>query len=178
MPVVSNGVTYYEDVTLTLTFEVGSGGVVTATATPTVVKSPTLTTASFKAGNYLAPSSVVTNGGITVSGPGVRSGGNTEWSLAVTSGSSNYTYPNTAIWYVGSTLSSSPIYPRLEAAKITSTSWSYGVGDYWYNFRESNNLLGFTQSGNTIVIANFTDVSGVDHSVPQDTITYTLAAKQ
>jgi hypothetical protein len=179
LPVVYNGRTYYEDVTFALYFAISSKGVVTATATPTVVTSPTLLTANFEAGNYVGPSTVGSgNALITVSGPGVVVGGATEWSIAASTGAWGCTYPSTATFYVGP-ITSNPLYARLKAAGITSTAYSYGIvgdgptcfpGYDWY----AGSLIGLTQNNGTLTIVSFTNNANQDHDVPIDQITYTL----
>jgi hypothetical protein len=132
---------------------------------------------SFKAGNYVGPVNI--GGGkasITVSGPGVTEAGTTAWSLASSPGAWGYTYPNSATWYTGP-IASNPLAARLQAAKITSTDYSYGmVGSEswtedgtWY----TGTLIGVSQIGNTLTIVSFT-TGGKDYSTPVDSITYTL----
>jgi hypothetical protein len=171
LPVTYNGKAYYVDLTLALTAQVSSTGVVTIEVAPTSIPSPVLTVNNFKAGTYVGPSNV--NGGqsiIVVSGPSPLPNGGTAWTLSTPTGASPYTYPNTAVWYV-EPIADSPLEARLAAAKITSPDYSYGVGDgspHWCN----NSLLGFQQVGNTLSISNFSYCG--DNSTPIDSITYTL----
>jgi hypothetical protein len=178
VPVVtSSGTTLYENVTLQ--FDVDSSGNLTlAKGSPTVVPAPIIQVSSFVPGIYVGPSNV--GGGnacITVSGPGATTGGETEWSLAASPGSWTYTYPASATWYVGP-LNTSPLAPRLQAANITSTDYSYGVvgsepwieDGTWY----TNTLIGLSQTGSTLTIVSFTPYStGKDQNTPVDEITYT-----
>ena len=178
VPVVTaSGATVYKNVTLQ--FNVDSAGNLTlASGFPHVIPAPVVQVSSFMTGNYVGPSNV--GGGkalITVSGPGVTSGGATEWSLAAAPGAWGSTYPASATWYVGP-MTSSPLATRLQAANITSTAWSYGVVgsaswtvDGTWN---TNTLIGVSQVGNTITIVNFTDNNSRDHNVPVDQVTYTL----
>lgn len=171
LPVTYNGKAYYVDLTLALTAQVSSQGAVTIAVTPTSVASPTLIVNSFKAGTYVGPSNI--NGGksiIVVSGPSPLPNGGTVWTLSLPTGSSTYTYPDTAVWYVEQ-IADSPLAARLSAAKITSSDYSYGVGDSASQWC-SNSLLGFKQVGNTLSISNFSNC--VDHPTPIDSITYTL----
>ena len=171
LPVTYNGTAYYVDLTLALTAEVSSQGVVTIVVTPTSVASPALVVNSFKAGTYVGPANI--NGGksvIVVSGPSPLPNGGTAWTLSAPSGSSPYTYPDTAVWYV-EPIADSPLAARLSTAKITSTDYSYGIGDSGSDWC-SNSLLGFRQVGNTLSISNFSNC--VDHQTPIDSITYTL----
>lgn len=179
IPIVTGaGTTTYAN--LTLQFNVDSSGTLTlAPGYPHVVPAPVVQVSSFRAGNYVGPSSV--GGGkafVTVSGPGVMDGGSTEWSLAASPGAYSSTYPASATWYVGA-LNDSPLANRLQAAKITSTAWSYGVvgsapwtvdGGKWF----TNSLIGVSQIANTLTIVDFTDNNSVDHNVAVDQITYTL----
>lgn len=171
----SSGVTSYYDVTIT--FTVSSSGQL-AIASSQFTPSPNLITAGFKAGPYVGPSTVLSGDAkIIVSGPGVASGGATEWSLAAASGANAKTYPCSATWYVGP-LTSNPLYSRIQAAKITSTAYSYGVigsggcdteSGYW----EPDSLIGLSQTGNTLTIVTFSYAGTEDHSTPYDQITYT-----
>ncbi len=182
VPVVnSSGATNYYDVTIEFTVS-STGTLALASGYPKITASPNLITAGFKAGKYVGPSTVLSgNAIINVSGPGVASGGATEWSLAAASGANAYTYPCSATWYVG-TLTSNPLYSRLKAAGITSTAWSYGVIGAAGCALESYNwapdgLIGLSQNGNTITIVSFS-YDGTDYSTPRDQITYTPAATQ
>lgn len=127
VPVVnSSGATNYYDVTITFTVS-STGTLALASGYPQIAASPNLIVAGFKAGKYVGPSTVLSGDAIVnVSGPGVASGGATEWSLAAASGASSQTYPCSATWYVGA-LTSNPLYARIKKAGITSTAWSYGV---------------------------------------------------
>jgi hypothetical protein len=170
---LANGTTIYKN--LTIEFAVDSSGNLTiATGYPIVTAAPTLLVTSFAAGTYLGPSSD-SNYTITVAGPGVTSGGATEWSFATPSGANYATYPGTGTWYVGP-LTSNPLYSRLKAAGITSTAWSYGVSTSYYDYTNwpTNGLIGVSQIGNTITFVSFTNSNGVDRSTPYDSITYTF----
>ena len=166
---------------LTLVFNVdASGNLSIATGYPKTVAAPTPIISGFKAGKYVGPSTI--NGGemfIIVSGPGLASGGATEWTLAAATGASGCTFPDSASWWVGP-LTSSPLYARIKAAGITSTAWSYGTASSecegsnnnaaWY----PNTLIGISQVGNSLTIASFTDDTHKDHNEPVDQVTYTL----
>lgn len=175
VPVINSvGVAKYFDVTLQFNVDL-NGNLTLATGYPRIVGSQTLIVSNFKAGNYVGPSTIYSGEmAINVSGPGVTTGGATEWSLASVKGAYACTYPETATWYVGP-LTSNPLYPRLKAAGITSTAWYYGVGSSanCNNSWGTNALLGFSQIGNTLTIVSFT-YAGVDKSEPVDTVTYTL----
>ena len=176
--VTAAGTTLHKN--LTLQFNVDAAGNLTlAPGYPQVVPAPVVLVSSFKAGNYVGPNGVANGKAlVAVSGPGVIQGGSTEWSLTTSPGAYAYTYPASATWYVGA-LGSSPLATRLQAAKITSTAWSYGVvgsapwtvdGGKWF----TNSLIGVSQIGSTITIVDFTDNNAVDHNTPVDQITYTL----
>jgi hypothetical protein len=127
----------------------------------------------FQAGTYRSPSNIVSGQGtITLTGPGASSGGGLQWSLAAAPGAAQYTYPSTATWFVGP-IANNPWASRLSKAGITSAAWSYGVGNGSYAYWGNNDLLGFSQIGNTLTIARFTS-SGTDQAAPVDQITYTL----
>jgi len=180
VPVVtSTGAIVYKDVTLLFAAD-ANGGLTLAPGYPHVVDSPNLLVSSFKPGNYVGPSTILSGKAkITVSGPGITSGGVTAWSLAAPTGADYCTYPSSATWYVGS-IASNPLAARLKAAGITSTAWSYGVGNSRNNCYsnsgdwQTNTLIGLSQIGNTITIVSFTN-NGKDYAAPQDQITYTLA---
>jgi hypothetical protein len=172
LPVVSStgSISY---VNVIIQFKVSASGQLSvAVGYPKTVPAPSPIVSSFIAGNYVGPSNVLGgNALITVTGPGITSGGATEWSVAASPGANVDTYPDSATWYVGP-LSSNPLAARLQAAGITSSAWSYGVGDSgstWY----PNALLGFSQIGDTLTIVNFTQ-GGKDYPMPVDQIVYTL----
>lgn len=178
VPVVTSSGTTYKNVTLL--FNVDSlGNLTVASGYPHVVPVTPIVASKFKAGKYAGPSTIYSGEMlITVSGPGVTSGGATEWSLSATSGASGCTYPDSATWYVGP-LANSPLLARLKKAGITSTAWSYGIGGAecniggdWYH----NSLLGFSQIGNKLTIVSFTNASG-DQPQPVDTIVYTVTTQ-
>jgi hypothetical protein len=171
----SNDVFHYWDVVLA--FDTNPDGSLTlAPGYPTYTASDPLLTVHFKAGKYVAP-----NGdAITVSGPGVTSGGATEWSLAATTGpSGTCAFPFSATWYVG-TLSNNPLYSRLKTAGITSTAYSYGLlgtaagcgNPYEWG---SGAVLGFSQTSNALTIVTFTNSynNAGDSATPIAQITYT-----
>ena len=136
-----------------------------------------LTTYAFTTGRYFSPSNILNGqGAIDITGPGLVDGGATLFSLAAAPGADAHTYPSTATWYVG-TLASSPWASRLSNAGITSTALSYGSGSYLPG--HTNDLLGFSQVGNTLTIVLFSyDNYGntFDRSTPQGQVTYTLTS--
>jgi hypothetical protein len=164
---------------------VGSGGNLTlASDFPTFVPSPGLNFVSiFKPGKYVGPPSL-TGYGLTVSGPAIVAGGVAQWTFTQTTGANNNTYPNSGSWYVvnPNSLATNPIYARLKAAGITSTTsvgMSYGlIGEpfgaggsgYW----TPNGILGATQVGNVITFSSFTYAGTNDYNLPKNTIPYTL----
>jgi hypothetical protein len=166
VPVVtSSGITYDN---VTITFSVSSSGTLKVTSTK-VVAAAEVQTDGFEAGTYQAP-----GGGeqIDVSGPGVESGGETEWSFATTS--LNCQNQVSATWYVGP-ITSSPYYTRITAANVPLTGYSYGVGGGASNCGawNPNSLLGFAQTGSQLTITDFSNLSGQDQSEPFATISYT-----
>jgi len=181
LPVVTaSGATIHKNVTLQ--FNVDALGNLTVTAGyPKVVPSPAPLVSSFEAGNYQGPSSVLSGDAlITVSGPGVTTGGATEWSSATSSGASTCTYPSSAAWYVGP-IASNPFATRISAAQIpaaTVAAYSWGVTgnnecggiDYYYG---PNALIALSQTNGTLTIVSFS-YNGTDYSTPQSQITYTL----
>jgi hypothetical protein len=172
VPVVdSSGTTTYKNITLLFHVD-SSGNLTVAPGYPKVIPSPPPLVSSFRVGTYTGPGSM-SNYIITVSGPGVTTGGATEWSLAAASGTPYYSYPVSATWYVGP-IASNPLAARLKAAGITSTAWSYGLGGSSCGCPEwqANTLIGVSQTGNALTIVSFT--SNGDHPEPIEEITYTL----
>jgi hypothetical protein len=165
----------YKNVVLQFGFDT-DGNLILLPGYPQVTKAPAMIVSDFKAGTYVGPSTVLDGMAlVNLSGPGVTTGGATEWSLSAASGANGCTYPSTATFYVGA-LTSSPYAARLKSAGITSTAWSYGVGSSsscggsnWY----SNALIGASQIGNTLTIVSFS-YAGTDYGIPQATIVYTL----
>jgi hypothetical protein len=181
VPIVTSTGTVYKNLTLAVT--VAANGTVTVVpGSPTIVAAPSQVASSFKAGNYVGPSTV--NDGknlITVSGPGTVIGGATLWSLTAAAGADSCTYPASATWYVGSpTSTSNPMYARLQAAKITSTAYSYGTGgesDSSCNVSGNwggGTLIGVSQTGNQLIISSFSTSGIFDKASPVDSVTYTL----
>ena len=168
----STGATVYEDIALELA--VGANGAITVVSGyPKWKPSPVLTVAAFKPGIYVGPANV--NGGkmgFALAGP-QPGAGVTVWSIATAPNYDEYTTPGNAVFYVGP-LASNLEYARLKKAGITNTSLSYGAmgsgaaNNGWCK----NDLLGFSQSNNTIVVQNFTGC-GVDQALPVDRYTYT-----
>ncbi len=175
VPVVTGtGAIVYKNVIVR--FEAAADGSLTiAEGYPEYVDPPSPLVSSFRAGNYVAPRNIVSGQGfITVAGPGVADGGNTQWSISTGTNSNQFTYPSTATFYTGS-IDSNPLAERIKKAGLTSTAWSYGFGGTagvrnW----APNSLLGFSQIGNTITVASFTDATLVDKSLPVDQVTFTI----
>ena len=165
----SEGKVHYWDVEFVFDTD-DMGNLTLAAGYPMINPSDNPLTAHFKPGIYVAPNGAK----IAVSGPGVTSGGATEWSLAQSG--STCAFPYSATWYVGS-ISSNPLYARLKKVGITSTAYSYGIlgtnsscgSNYW----DGGSILGFSQTGNTLTIVSFTYASDEDASTPQAEITYT-----
>jgi hypothetical protein len=149
-----------------------NGSALTSIPLTTAISTGTAT-ASFQPGKYQCPSTVVSDCYVEVVGPGVASDGATLWTLRTTAAASRYTYPEMAVWYVGSA-TKSPLAARLAKVGITSAAWSYGIGDADYSWG-GNDLLGFSQVGNTLTIARFTK-NGTDSASPVDQITFTLTS--
>ncbi len=152
-----------------------SGNLTVTSGYPKVVASPTNLVASFRAGTYAGPSTLLSGEfAIAVAGPGIATGGMTQWTSVSSKGADYYAYPSSATWYVGP-IAGSPLAVRLKAAGITSTAWSYGIGGApnWGYAWNANSLIGVSQVGNTITFVSFTN-NGIDHNEPQDQITYTF----
>jgi hypothetical protein len=181
----SSGQTVYQDITLQFDND-GSGNLTLTSGYPMFTLSPNLQVSSFQPGKYLSPGNVLAGkGSITVSGPGVVSGGSTAWSISANSDADPCTFPNSATWYVGP-IDNNAMAARLKKANITSTAWSYGISGggiafscggslsfHWGN----GSIIGVSQTGNTITFASFTNNS-FDQASPVDQITYTMAPLQ
>ena len=141
---------------------------------PTVgATSQVVPTFAFKTGRYSSPTNILGGkGAIDIVGPGVADSGTTLFSLAAAPGASGYTYPDTATWFVGPIANNPLVAARLSKAGITSTAWSYGIGNSGSTW-SANALLGFSQIGDTLTIVNFSS-GPTDHAAPVDQITYTL----
>jgi hypothetical protein len=164
----SEGVVSYDDITFTV--EVNDDGVVTFGPTSVITSAPIIQTDHFVPGTYAGPGGSPT---IAVTGPGVVSGGATEWSSAQSG--TTCSAPGSATWYVGP-ISDNPLYSRLKKAGISSTAYSYGIlGTYcggpawWFG----GSILGFSQTGKSLTIVSFT-YDGTDQSTPGAQITYTM----
>ena len=170
VPVVNNGQTTYQDLPITLA--VGANGLLAISGKPVATISPSLDAGNFVAGTYQGSTGGDAN--LTaLNGPGVTSGGATEWSLSLTSNGvcNDASTLCSATFYVGP-VTSNPLYNRIKAAKITNTTaYSFGLSGGG-NFGNGN-LLGFAQTGNSFTVVDFSDTSG-DHSTPQNQFTYTL----
>jgi hypothetical protein len=170
----STGAIHYRNITLL--FDVADSStdgvsVTLASGYPTVVTSASpILVNGFVAGTYAAPNGAK----IVVSGPGIASGGATEWSLAQSG--TTCAFPFSATWYVGP-ITSNPLYTRLKKAGITSTAYSYGLlgtnstcgGNDW----DGGNILGFSQTGTTLTILSFS-FAQEDSSTPIAQLTYSL----
>ncbi len=174
VPVVNSaGNTSYKNVTLLFDVD-ASGNLTIAPGYPKVIQTPPPLVTSFRAGKYVGPGDNST-WVVNVSGPGITTGGATEWSLAAAPGNNYYSYPMSATWYKGP-IASNPLAARLKAAGITSTAWSYGIAGSTCGCSQwlTDTLIGVSQTGNALTIVSFTSNS-IDHSQPVDQITYTLA---
>jgi hypothetical protein len=183
VPVVtSSGQTVYQDITLQFDND-GNGNLSLSSGYPAFTLSPNLLVSSFQPGKYVGPGNVLNGKAtITVSGPGIVSGGSTAWSSATTAEADACTVPVSATWYVGP-IDNNPMAARLKKAGITSTAWSYGISGngiafscggslsfHWGN----GSIIGISQNGSTITFASFTNNS-FDQASPVDQITFTLA---
>jgi hypothetical protein len=160
------GVHYWD---VNLAFNTDSGGNLTlASGSPVITPSASTNSDGFVAGTYTNGSEMV-----TVSGPGVTSGGATQWTLLISTGSGCTTF-SSATWYVGS-LANNPLAARLSADGITSTAYSYGIEggscDEGYPWNPDA-LLGFSQTGNALTVVSFTN--GIDHPTPVGQVAYLL----
>lgn len=170
---ISATLTIYVDIAMQFVAD-SNGNLTLAAGYPQIVPSPTLLTGSGKAGNYVGPGNLFNGKGyVTVSGPGVGDGGTATWSLSAAPGADAGTTPTSATWYVGP-IANSPLAPRLSKAGITSTAWSYGVAGPGQRYWTHGDLIGVSQTGNAVTIANFTLGSQTDFNAPQDQITFTL----
>ena len=173
LPVITTSGTKYFNVTLL--FDVAADGTLTlAPGYPQIVPSPMTIVSNFLAGNYFGPSNENLFL-ITVSGPGITTGGYTEWSLAESSGGSACMYPSNATWYVGP-VKNIPLYTRIKNAGINTQGWeAFGlIGSQTCNFPnwDTGTLVGLAQTGNQLTISSFSTFGYTDQSTPVDNISY------
>jgi hypothetical protein len=168
----------YVDVTLQFTSD--SNGNLTL-GTPQYSPSPMLQTGNFKTGTYLGPTTLFGgNGLLSVNGPSVSDGGATMWSLTTAPGTASV-YPTSVNWWVGP-IANNPYAARINAAKITSTAYAYGIASTavstgapapWASGSEGT-LIGVSQTGNVLSIASFSFNGASDQSTPYAILTFTL----
>lgn len=178
--VISASLIIYVDVTLQFTSD-SNGTLTVATGFPQTVASASLLTGNFSAGTYVGPPNLFNGKGLmTVSGPAVSSGGATLWSLTAATGTDPTFYFTSANWWVGPT-ANNPYATRINAAKLTSTAYAYGIATTlgnapypWYS-GTSGTLIGVTQTAaNTLTMACFSYGGVEDQNVPYATLTFTL----
>ena len=181
---ISSSLTIYVDITTQFNVDL-NGNLTLSAGYPQIVPSATLLTGNFKAGTYVAPSTLFNGKGlVTVGGPGVTDGGTTTWSLNAATGADASLYPVSATWWVGP-IANNPYAARLNKAGITSTAYAYGIA---YSANCLNNapgwcsyspgiLIGATQSGNVISLVSFTLYTGIttDYSAPVGQLSFTLS---
>ena len=179
--VLSNGTVAYYNLTIPLKVtETVAGAKTTVTVTAGTVAqavSATPLISSFKAGNYVGPSTIDSGKAlVTVSNPGVAPGGATEWSLTASTGAEPNTSPTSASWYVGP-VSSNPNYATLKTLGLTSPSVFYGTtgtaGGYNNLCWLSNSIISVVETGSNLTITSYTS-DGTNQRTPCDSITYTL----
>jgi hypothetical protein len=172
---LSNSVIVYVDLTMQLSSD-GNGNLTVASVQSP--PSPVLITGNFVPGTYLGPPNLFNGKGlITVSGPSVSTGGSTAWSLAAAPGADPTLYFTSANWYVGQ-ISNNPFAVRLNAAKITSTAYSYGIAstipgtpDPWTSI--GGTLIGAVQTdAMTLSISCLSYGGASDQASPYATITF------
>ena len=159
--VLASGITVYLNLSLQFTVD-STGNLTLAPGYPQVTPSPILLTGSFVAGKYAGGYGSYT---LNVTGPGVLDGGVTQWNNVGSCGQAGS-------WYAGP-IASNPLAARLKSAGITSTAWSYGVGNVCSLFGNTNSLIGVSQVGNTLTFVSFTQNG--DLNLPVSQVTYTLA---
>ena len=181
---ISSSLTIYVDITTQFNVDL-NGNLTLSAGYPQIVPSATLLTGNFKAGTYVAPSTLFNGKGlVTVGGPGVTDGGTTTWSLNAATGADASLYPVSATWWVGP-IANNPYAARLNKAGITSTAYAYGIA---YSANCLNNapgwcsyspgiLIGATQSGNVISLVSFSLYTGItaDYSAPVGQLSFTLS---
>jgi hypothetical protein len=175
--VLSSTLTVYVD--LTIQFNSDSNGNLTiATGFPQAAPSPTPITGNFVAGTYLAPSNLFNGKGyITVSGPTVGDGGATLWSLTAGPNADPSLYLASANWWVGP-VANNPYAARINDAKITSTTYSYGISTYMPGacvlpWCADSDLIGVSQTGSVLSIATFSNNGENDQNTPYAILTFT-----
>lgn len=172
---VAGGAPSYFDLTITLT-GISVGG------TPSGVKvagksvaSQIIASDGFQQGTYKDASANV----YSVTGPGVGPGGATAWSLTFLSQGQNFPcILDSVTWYTDPG-PNNPEAPRLQAAGITTTAYSFGLsgGSSCAESAFSNGaLVGVAHTGSGIAISSFSSFTGskpADSSTPTSTWTLT-----
>lgn len=149
----STGQTFYYDGSIT--FAVGSGGILTTPPTVALTASPSLNTAHFVAGRYFAPSGASPYYALGTLTSGVGSGASTVWIWTEDTSAPSNGAPFQAVWQTGSP--APDIAARLSAAKVPNNpTYSYGyaaIGNF--SLFCSNGLLAAQQVANTITLVSY-----------------------
>ena len=162
---ISAGKFVYKDLTINLIAD-AKGNITVTPAIPKQAPSPPPITGGLIAGRYLSQDG--TNG-FTLQGPFPVAGTSvSEWTLTTTKSVAN-TRMTPATIYVGP-LNQSPVGARVRTAKITDKEYNFGTVNA--DASDKNDLIGVSQLGNQVEIADFT-FNG-DKSTPVTTTVYAL----
>ena len=174
LPISTSSGYVFKDVTITLTTTDGQG-TLAGGAVVTQALSVPLSTSNIVAGTYGL--SIATYQQVLVSGPAaIGKGTEAKWTItpaAVYSGP--YPCGAPSEFYTGP-FNANPLYPRLKAAKINDTEYSYGVigsGTGCGSPFAPGAIIGVSQVGNQLQIATFTN-NGQDQSTPVTSYVYGL----
>lgn len=165
----ANGSIIYKDISMV--FDVDSvGNVSLDTTSVKITASPTLNVGAFKPGTYNGYKLWVSST-FKVGSPGVSSGGRISGSIQRITTVDDDIF--NASWTSGP-ITGHPFQAQLNAAKITSTAYNWGVmgtgGEYTINSGwKAGDIIGAIQTGNQLSLVNF----GVDNKADA-TLTFTL----
>ncbi len=172
---LGNGALAYKDVTIQL--DVSANGTLTyADTRPLETNSPNPLVSGIKNGVY--GDSANTNVQFSITGPGVMTGGNGEYSITRTGAYCAVAQPG--VFYSGP-VGTTPIGARVKAAGINTGQYRLGVVgqeacglSFNYANFPSHGLIGLAQVGTTLVVSSFTDSSGKDYPTPVNQVNYVL----
>jgi hypothetical protein len=171
----STTTTAYYDVTIQVTIDPETGKPTVAAGAVTAVPSPSLLVSAIKTGTYTAIASGENPYGIVITGPGVDAGGST-YTVNPPAGNYNLGPAYKSAFWAGPLANNPLISPaRFEKAGITTAQgWSFGVNGPGGGSWEQNDLIGFKQVGDTVLIGEFTNNNGTDQNTPVATFSYTF----
>jgi hypothetical protein len=172
---VGTGAPSYFDVTITLTGTAAGGLPAGIKVTGTSAPSQIIETNGFLQGTYKDAA----DNTYSVTGPGVGPDGATAWSLTLLSQGPGFPCELFGVAWYTATGANNPEAPRVTAAGITTTAYSFGLsgGASCAGSEFSNGaLIGVAHSGSGITISSFSSIAAgklADQDSPTSTWTLT-----